>query len=162
MTPLLMYPADAAELRGASVHHHWWTKVDPQDPDKAQASAEADLPELFARQAPGTLVIAKSLGSCAAPYVATRALPAIWLTPMLTNNTVIKGLGEATAPFMLIGGTADGHWDGPLAHDLTPHVFEVEGADHGMYVEGPLSASLAVLNDVVVAVERFLDEVVWP
>jgi hypothetical protein len=41
-------------------------------------------------------------------------------------------------------------------------VFEVDGADHGMYVPGPLTDSIAVLAGVVSAVEEFLDAIDWP
>ncbi|GAB3944059.1 hypothetical protein GCM10027614_33620 [Micromonospora vulcania] len=61
-----------------------------------------------------------------------------------------------------MGGTADGFWDGDAARRLSPYVLEVAGADHGMYVPGPLTESIAVLSRVVVAVETFLDEIGWP
>ena len=59
-------------------------------------------------------------------------------------------------------GTADDIWDGGLARRLSPHVLEVDGADHGMYVPGPLAESIAVLARVVVAVQEFLDAIDWP
>ncbi|MET8832842.1 hypothetical protein ABZV78_02850 [Micromonospora sp. NPDC004540] len=71
-------------------------------------------------------------------------------------------LGRATAPFLLVGGTADKVWAGDTARRLSPHLLEVEGADHGMYVPGPLTESIAVLSRVVVAVEEFLDAIRWP
>jgi hypothetical protein len=89
-------------------------------------------------------------------------LPAVWLTPTLTTQWTVDALRRATAPLLLVGGTADPHWNGELARELTPHVLEVADADHGMYVPGPLAASAAVLGQVVTAVETFLDEVVWP
>src|SRR5215813_3313076 len=52
--------------------------------------------------------------------------------------------------------------DGPAARSITPHVVEVAVADHGMFVPGALSSSVAVLGQVMTAVERFLDHVVWP
>jgi hypothetical protein len=48
------------------------------------------------------------------------------------------------------------------ARSSTPHVIEVAGADHGMFVPGELSASAAVLGQVMSAVEQFLDHAVWP
>jgi pimeloyl-ACP methyl ester carboxylesterase len=77
-------------------------------------------------------------------------------------GTVVAALKRSTAPFLLIGGTADEWWDGDAARSLTPHVVEIEGADHGMFAPGPLAASAAVLGDVITAVERFFDDVVWP
>jgi hypothetical protein len=86
----------------------------------------------------------------------------VWLTPLLTVSWVAAALDRATAPFLLVGGTADAYWDGALARRLSPHVLEVEGADHGMYVPGPLTDSIAVLGGVVVAVAAFLDAIDWP
>jgi pimeloyl-ACP methyl ester carboxylesterase len=75
---------------------------------------------------------------------------------------VAAALRRAAAPFLLVGGTADAVWDSALARRLSPHVLEVDGADHGMYVPGPLTSSIAVLGQVVAAVEEFLDEIGWP
>jgi hypothetical protein len=107
------------------------------------------------------VVIGKSLGSYAAPLIAKRGLPAVWLTPLLADEMVVAALRETVARMLLIGGTADTAWDGALARKLSPHVLEVDGADHVMYVPGPFAASAAVLALVVTAVERFLDDVVW-
>jgi hypothetical protein len=65
------------------------------------------------------------------------------------------------APAPYIGGTADSMWDSALARDQSPHVLEVEGADR-VLVPGPLSASGTVFGRIGTAVERFLDEMVWP
>jgi hypothetical protein len=53
-------------------------------------------------------------------------------------------------------------WEGRVARELTPFVLEVDGADHGMGVPGPLAASAAVLGQVATGIEQFLDETVWP
>jgi hypothetical protein len=63
---------------------------------------------------------------------------------------------------MLVGGTADSFWDGSAARSITPHVLEVQDADHGMFVGGPLAASAEVLGRVMTAFEDFLDQAVWP
>jgi hypothetical protein len=93
---------------------------------------------------------------------AARELPAIWLTPILTDELTVAALRRAAAPCLLIGGTADTVWDGPLAKSLTPHVLEIDQADHGMLVPGRLSGSAAVLGQVTTAIENFLDRQVWP
>jgi len=111
----------------------------------------------------GTAVVfGKSLGSMGAPVVAERGLAAVWFTPLLTNPDVVAGLRRAGGPFLLAGGTADEYWDGRLARSLTPHVVEVDGGDHGLFVPGGLAASAAVLGDVMTVVERFLDDIAWP
>jgi pimeloyl-ACP methyl ester carboxylesterase len=85
----------------------------------------------------------------------------VWLTPVLTAPWVVDALRRATAPFLLVGGTADKLWDSALARRLSPHVLEVADADHGMYVPGPLTASIAVLSQMVQTVEQFLDTINW-
>jgi hypothetical protein len=73
----------------------------------------------------------------------------------------VAALRRSTAPTLLIGGTADKVWDGTIARQLSPYVFEVLDADHGMYVPGPLAASATVLGRVATAIEEFLDDVLW-
>jgi hypothetical protein len=157
--PLLMYCGDVAQERGATVHRHWWT-TEPQieNPDFVRGELTPVLDAVGGRP----LLIGKSLGTRAAELAAERELPAVWLTPLLTAPEVAAALDRATAPFLLVGGTADPYWDAELAARLTPHVLQVDDADHGMYVPGPLTASIDVLARVVVAVELFLTEIAWP
>jgi hypothetical protein len=82
------------------------------------------------------LLIGKSLGSLAAGVAADRSLPAVRLTPLLTMPSAVVAMERATAPFLLVGGTADSWWDGMTARRLTPYVLEVEGVDQGMFVAG--------------------------
>jgi pimeloyl-ACP methyl ester carboxylesterase len=157
--PLLMYSGDVAQERGATVHRHWWsTEPDLEDPDWVRGELTGVLDTLGGRP----LMIGKSLGTRAAALAAERELPAVWLTPLLTVPQVAADLGRATAPFLLVGGTADRSWDADLAGRLTPHVLQIDDADHGMYVPGPLTASIDVLARVVVAMELFLTEIAWP
>lgn len=81
---------------------------------------------------------------------------AIWLTPLLHRPEVVAALGRASAPFLLVGGTADAAWDGAVARRLTPHVLEVPDADHGLLLPGPLARSAEVLGRVCTAVEEFV------
>ncbi len=113
-------------------------------------------------------MVAKSLGTLSAPAVATRACPAVWVTPVLTEASgldpaiVVEGVRKSPSPCLMVGGTGDDLWDGDLARSLTPHVLEIPTADDGLRVPGPLADSAAVLGQLGRAVERFLDEVVWP
>jgi hypothetical protein len=161
--PLPMYAGDVAERRGATLHRHEWSQ---EPPDPFQPAIERwvidQVTPVLDRLGGRPLLIAKSLGTNAAAVAADRSLPAVWLTPVLTMPWVAAALDRATAPFLLVGGTADEVWDGDLARRLTPHVFEVDGADHGMYVPGPLTDSVAVLGRVVVAVDEFLAATGWP
>jgi hypothetical protein len=108
------------------------------------------------------VLVGKSLGTYAAELAAERGLPGIWHTPLLTIPHCVAALRRASAPFLLIGGTADTWWDGEVARSLTPHVLEVPDANHGMILLGePLARSAAVLGRVVTAIEDFLDQHIW-
>lgn len=160
-SPLPCYTGDLAELRGARVHRHEWTATPPGRPEIFEPPAQRWVrdqltPLLDTLERP--LLIGKSLGTYACGLAAERDLPAVWLTPLLHAEHAVAALRRATAPFLLVGGTADRHWDPAVARRLTPHVFEVAGADHGMYVPGPLTASIGVLTQVVLAMAEFLDE----
>lgn len=94
---------------------------------------------------------------------AERNLPGIWHTPLLSDPQCVAALRRSCAPRLLIGGTADPHWNGKLARAITPYVLEIPEADHGMIVAGePLSRSAGVLGREATAVEKFLDQQVWP
>lgn len=164
--PLPMYSADAAEARGARIRAISWEPppeiVEVADQVRADWVHDRVAPVLDETAGDSTLLIGKSLGTYAARLATERRLPAVWLTPILIADPIVAALRVAEAPCLLIGGTADEGWDGALARKLSPHVLEIDGADHGMYVPGPLAASAAVLGLVATAVERFLDEVVWP
>jgi hypothetical protein len=163
--PLPMFAGDAAERRDARAIRVWWdepdrplTLTEPERGGWVRPQAERVLDGVDGE----VLLIGKSLGSYAAPLAADRAIPAIWLTPVLTSPWVVDGLRRARAPFLLVGGTADTLWNSALARELTPYLLEVPDADHGMYVPGRLAASTEVLGQVATAVEDFLDHVVWP
>ena len=162
-SPLLMFGGDVAELRGATVHRYSWSA---EPPDHRTPEIEGWVRDQVAPTLGAVggrpLLIAKSLGTNAAALAAERSLPAVWLTPLLHAPWVVAALGRAAAPFLLVGGTADRAWDGTVARRLSPHLLEVPGADHGMYVPGPLTDSIAVLGQVVTAVEGFLDAIDWP
>jgi len=161
--PLPSFTADVAERRGARLHRHSWTVEPPEEFGPHLVNWVADQATgVLAGTAGEALLIGKSLGTLAADLAAQRSLPAIWLTPLLTVPWAVPSLERGRAPFLLVGGTADSLWDGAVARRLTPHVLEVDGADHRMHVPGPLTDSVAVLARVVVAVEEFLDTIAWP
>ena len=155
--PLMMYAGDVAARRGLTVHRHEW-QGEPPDPSEPPIVGwvEAQVGPRVEAIGGAPVLIGKSLGSQATGLAAARSLPAIWLTPLLTVSWVADALARSRAPFLLIGGTADQVWDTDAAHRLTPHVLSVPEADHGMYVPGPLTESIAVLSRVVVAIDEFL------
>jgi pimeloyl-ACP methyl ester carboxylesterase len=161
--PLLFFAAAAARARGAEIHRVRYPEpLRPAIFDPANHQPIVDPVAVATLDAAGDrpLVIGKSLGTHAAVQAQRRGLTAIWFTPTLyAAEVVVSALEAATAPFLLIGGTADTeYWDGAAARRLTPHLLEIESADHQMMVPGPLSASAAVLGRITDVVERFLDD----
>jgi predicted alpha/beta-hydrolase family hydrolase len=176
--PVLMFASDAARRRGASVHRLGWGysaqdlrrefssvppgRVPAQVAQTVRDRVTAALTELAATGMGSPVIFGKSLGSVAAPVVASRGVAAVWFTPLLTDPATVAAMRRADAPCLLAGGTADHWWDGNVARLVTPHVIEIPGADHGMSVPGMLAEPAAVRGDVITAVERFLDDViVW-
>jgi hypothetical protein len=160
---LLMYATAVAERRGAEIRRHSWSQEPPKPFEPAvEGWVRSELTPLLDEVGGNPLLIGKSLGTNAALLAAERSLPAVWLTPALTAPWVVAALGRATAPCLLVGGTADTLWDGDLARRLSPHVLEVDGANHGMVTPGPLTDYIAVLGRVIVAMEEFLDAIDWP
>jgi hypothetical protein len=164
--PLLMYSRLAAQRRGASVEVVTWEFGEDrgisQQRGMVTSTVEAAVGAVTAATGAAPLVIGKSLGSLAAPVVAERGLAAVWFTPLLTDEPTAAALGRMTAPSLLVGGTNDPFWDGRIARSLPGDVVEIEGADHAMFMPGPLAASVSVLGQVLTAVEEFLDHAVWP
>lgn len=135
--PLLWFAREAALAAGRNV----LAVVDSRrgrgdDPYRwAEERAEAALRHVGAGARP--ILVAKSITSLAAPLAARLGLPAVWLTPLINeagtsiSQAVIDGLAEASAPFLLIGGSADPSWDGARARSLVRgEVLEIRDADH--------------------------------
>jgi hypothetical protein len=145
------------------VHRHEWTEEVPDWQVPAIADwVRAQVTPLLDSASGTPLLIGKSIGSNAAVLAAERSLAAVWLTPLLTFPWIVTALRTATAPCLLVGGTADKMWDGDAARRLSPHVFEIERADHSMNVPGPIVDSVVVLAQVVQAIEEFLATITWP
>lgn len=157
---LLAYAGEAAARRGANLELISWTPPKGRPLVERHSWVYEQVTSVVEKLAT-PLLIGKSLGSYGAAVAADRGLPGIWLTPLLTMPACVEPLRRATRPFLLVGGTADDFWDGALARELTPHVLEVTGADHGMKVPGPLHRSAEVLGQVATTMEAFLDSVVW-
>jgi hypothetical protein len=129
----VVFPGAMFGPRGAAVHRHSWSRHPPKpfQPD-VEGRVHDEVSPLLDAVGGSTLLIAKSLGTNAAALAAERGLPGVWLTPILTAPWVAAALSRATAPFLLVGGTAGAMWDAALARRLSPHVLEAEDAGHGM------------------------------
>lgn len=153
--PLLWFSREVAQSRGWSVLEVWDEYLDRSaDPWRwVEERTEAAL----ARAGDAQLVlVTKSITSRAARIAAERALPGIWLTPLLHDAEIAAAFARLEAPALLIGGTADESWDGAVARQAGHEVLELEGAGHSLQLSGDPVASVGLLRQVTVLVDDFV------
>lgn len=147
--PLLWWTVTALVEAGWHVHAVSWQ--DPPADEKFVATA-LDFVAAAAPQADTTVVVAKSLGTLAAPAAAERSLPAVWMTPVLTNENVANALRDYPVAQLAVGGTADPLW--PATAQVSGDVMLVDGADHAMHRGSPRQSS-SLHHDVADRVTAF-------
>ncbi|WP_432485420.1 alpha/beta hydrolase [Kineococcus esterisolvens] len=152
--PLLHHVRLLLRTRGWSVRTVRWRT--PPAPEQLLHLAPELLDAVQARQ---HLVVAKSLSTRILPLAVQRGLPGIWLTPLLREPDLCRAAGRATAPTLLVGGSADPYWDAAAARQSGQRVLEVAGADHSMEVPGDVGASMQSLQAVLAAAGELLDDV---
>jgi hypothetical protein len=153
--PLLWFAREAAQAAGWSVLE--LSERAPGDQEPFEWMRKRAASALDATDAATVAAIGKSLGSAAAPLVAERGLPAVWLTPLLVRPDVVDALATSTAPALLVGSSTDPTWsDGEQPRGGAVEVLEFEGLDHSLQVEGDPLASLDVLRQVTQRVGDFL------
>ena len=157
--PLLWFAREAAQAAGWSVLE--LSERAPGDREPFDWMRERAASALDAASSAGTVaVIGKSLGSAAAPLVAERGLPAVWLTPLLVRPDVVSALASSSGPALLVGSAADPTWsDGEQPGGGFVSVLEFEGLDHSLQVERDPLASLDVLREVTERIGVFLESV---
>ncbi|MDQ1646180.1 MAG: hypothetical protein QOJ50_2364 [Cryptosporangiaceae bacterium] len=146
--------------RGRATEHVTWTVPDglpgASHEPFVRAHTEAALARAETHSSGSPFVVAKSLGSYSAALVAERGLPAIWLTPVLTEPSIVAAIAASPAPALLIGGTRDRLWSGDLATSTGKQVLSIPAADHGLEPDGPIAAYTSILTDVAQAIDTFL------
>ena len=156
--PLLWFAREAAQARGWPVLE--LTERAPRDEDPFAWMRARATRALDAADADTVAVIGKSLASAAAPLVADRGLPAVWLTPLLNRPEVARALEAATAPALLVGSPADPTWgEGTAPEGVSLEVLELPGLDHSLQVDGDPLASLDVLRRVTERIGEFLGRI---
>lgn len=129
--PGLALPLRALTLDGWNAHVAIWR----MDRGLSRADSQRLVDEAcaaFVEQhgLPG-LVLAKSVGTLGAAWVAEHRLPAIWTTPLLDDPECVAALTRASAPAILVAGTGDRCWDPHAAASTKLPVHLIEGPDHG-------------------------------
>jgi len=129
----------------------------PVEPEET-AAAVARIVEPLLDPAP-SYVVAKSLGTLAAPLAADRAISAIWLTPLLHEPLCRDAVLRNGARQLLVGGTVDLAWhaeEAARAASRGATVLELPGVDHGFEVPGDAVASAQTLVALTRAVLEFV------
>ena len=156
--PLLWFARGAAQARGWSILE--LTERAPRDEEPFAWMRDRAERALDAAAAETVAVIGKSLASAAAPLVAERGLPAVWLTPLLDRAEVVGALEASRAPALLIGSPADPSWgQGTVPQGASLEVLELPGLDHSLQVDGDPLASLDVLRRVTERIGEFLGRI---
>ena len=152
--PLLTFAGRAVLERGWRVRAVSWNAPD------LGVKAKIDWVGTQLQEAVGefdgrVLVVAKSLGTCSADYATRHGYDAIWLTPLLHLPDVVEAMTRHSGRQLLIGGTQDPAWDLKAARMTGGDVVQIEGADHGMFVQDAVrTAELHV--DVTRAIDQWL------
>lgn len=114
-----------------------------------------------------TTLVGKSLGTRAMGYLLTTvpelaAAEAVWLTPLLRDETLLAQILHWRGRSLFVIGTADEEYDATLLHEAERATqgasLVIPGAGHSLQIEGDTLASIEVLAQVVQALDTFLRE----
>lgn len=154
--PLLHYARAVLAHRGWTVQEIWW---DGQPDDFAVLFdwVREQTAAALARETAGqVLLVGKSMGSFSAGLATERGLPAIWLTPVLSEPAVREAIRRSSAPSLLVGGTADSLWNGDAARQSGAEVLEIPDADHNLERADDPTGSVNILGQVTKALDEFV------
>jgi hypothetical protein len=117
----------------------------------------------FIRQAGGLpqLVLAKSVGTLAAGWVADHRIPAIWTTPLLNEAECVANIARASSAALLIAGSRDHTWDDDGARRADKESLRISGADHG-WRTGDWRTELDVVGQLTDAIAGFASALLSP
>jgi hypothetical protein len=158
-TPLLHWPAALLTQCGWSVLHVEWNEDGLTHGEASHVRQEADAALDRAANDRPVLVVAKSLGTLAPPWAVENGLPGAWLTPLLRDVTVMNAVAEAQQPTLLVGGTADTHWQVPADTGPGIRIIELAGADHGLQQPGDWRRSVLDQVEIFDRVNRLAEQV---
>ncbi len=132
--PLLHWPIRALSTSGWDVWViDWHARARTLAEPEAVSFVNDHVAEaLAALPAAPNAILAKSLGTYALPQFASTSIGGVWLTPILTDESIAAAARATTSKHLLIGGSSDPSW--------TPHVLEggsartitMSGGDHGL------------------------------
>ena len=107
----------------------------------------------------------KSLGTLALGHLLEthenlRDAKTIWLTPLIKNPELMEQMLSHMKDAVLVIGTKDTHYDSDIIDRLNATTLlrgiVVDGANHGLEIEGNVTKSLQVLMQIVTIIQQFL------
>lgn len=154
--PMLFFAAQTALARGWDVRQVWWEtpRFDNDDDEVAwvcdQLAATVDG---YDRR---VLVVAKSLGTLAAPLAAQRGYQAAWLTPLLTEPDMAEVLTTYPAEQYVVIGESDPFFSREVFGSLPGERVLVPG-DHILRVPGDPAAMMSSHETFVTTFNAWLE-----
>lgn len=140
--PMLFFAAQTAMNRGWDVRQVWWEVPrfgsDADEVAWVCGQLEAALDGYEGR----VLIVAKSLGTLAAPFAAAHGYKAAWLTPLLTEPDVAEVLLSYPAEQFVVIGSSDPYLSQEVLDALPGQRLVVPG-DHILRVPGDAAAMVA-------------------
>jgi predicted alpha/beta-hydrolase family hydrolase len=156
--PVLWFAREAAMRLGYSALEVLGEPVDHAD--KLGWERECAERAIAETGSASVVVIGKSLASLLAAEISDRNLPAAWLTPPLTEPSMIDALTRVRNPTLLLGGSADAMWKADaIPHNPALQVVELPDVDHALQVAGDPVASLEALRQMTDALTGWLQQI---
>jgi hypothetical protein len=111
-------------------------------------------------------LIGKSMGTIAMGQLLVdsrfQSATCVWLTPLLTIDWLCSRIEQIHPRSLFIIGTADKFYQPEVLKRLEGitggHSLVIEGANHGLEIPGEIPKSLVVLDQIVQALQEFLNE----
>lgn len=108
----------------------------------------------------------KSLGTIAIGHLLTderfQTADCIWFTPILTVEWLLSRIEQTHPRSLFVIGTEDQFYKPDLLKHLETvtngQAVVIEGVDHSLEIPNSISGSLIALNQIVQALQKFLDE----
>ena len=156
--PMLFFATQAALMRGWDVRQVWWKVPQFSSDDEEVAWVGSQLEAAVAGYQGRVLVVAKSLGTLAAPVAAARGYDAAWLTPLLTEPVVAEPLMAYPAAQLVVIGSSDPFLSQDVL-DALPGERLVVAGDHILRVPRDPAAMVASHDRFVRAFDAWLTAV---
>ena len=156
--PMLFFAAQVALMRGWDVRQVWWEVPQFSSDTEETTWVGSQLDAAVDGYTGHVMVVAKSLGTLAAPVAAARGYNAAWLTPLLTEPVVAEPLMSYPAAQLVVIGSSDPYFSQEVL-DALPGERLVVAGDHILRVPGDAAAMLASHDSFVRSFDAWLTAV---